>query len=64
MEIDILADLMRTAENLLLEENNDRPTNCQITGEQLKILVANYALNNLTTSEYKDFEDICNSMGC
>ncbi len=61
---EILADLMRTAENLLLEESNDRPTDCEVTGEQLKVIVANYALNNLTTSEYKDFEDICESMGC
>lgn len=61
---EILADLMRTAENLLLEESNDRPTGCEVTGEQLKVIVANYALNNLATSEYKDFEDICGSMGC
>lgn len=61
---EILADLMRAAENLLLEESNGRPTGCEITGEQLKVIVANYALNNLTTSEYKDFEDICESTGC
>lgn len=63
-QVEILADCMRQAENLLIEEMHDRPTNCTVTAENLKRTISSYALKNLSQSDYQEFEDICQSMAC
>ena len=60
---DILANLMRKAENVLLEEVNDRPTGLAVTGEDIKTAISN-KLDTLTKQELQDFEDLCDSMAC
>lgn len=61
---EILSDLMRESENLLLEEINGRDTNCNITGEQLKTRVSDYVYTNLNNKDIKEFEGLCIAMGC
>lgn len=58
-----LADLMRRAENVYIENLNGRETGFAVTGEQLKEVVNNCAYYFLTSAEYEEFIEICNSMG-
>lgn len=61
-----LADLYRQAENAYIEEINGRPTGLAITSETAKSVIGNYVYNSgkLDIPEQKEFEEICNSMGC
>ena len=66
-----LADLMRTAENMLIEENSyedNTETNpyryCNVTGEQLKTRVYDYVQEHLSAEEKQDFEDYCYNSAC
>ena len=58
-----LADLMRRAENLHIEDLNGREYDWKVNGEQLKEAVDSYAQKHLTTSEYDEYVEICESMG-
>lgn len=66
-----LAELMRDAENMLIEENtyfDNENTNpykyANITGEQLKSRVYEYAQAHLSKEEMQEFQEICEDMGC
>ena len=66
-----LAELMRDAENMLIEENtyfDNEDTNpykyANITGEQLKSRVYEYAQAHLSKEEIQEFQEICEDMGC
>ena len=66
-----LAELMRDAENMLIEENtyfDNEETNpykyATVTGEQLKDRVYEYVTAHLSKEEMQEFEEICNGMGC
>ena len=66
-----LAELMRDAENMLIEENtyfDNEDTNpykyANITGEQLKDRVYSYALKNLSEEQITEFRETCEDMGC
>ena len=61
---DEVAYIIREAENMLLEESNDRPTCWNVSGEQVKEVVADYVYSLFTEEEIREFEDMCNSMGC
>ena len=66
-----LAELMRDAENMLIEENtyfDNEETNpykyATVTGKQLKDRVYEYATAHLSKKEMQEFEEICIGMGC
>lgn len=66
-----LAELMRNAENMLIEENtyfDNEDTNpysyANVTGEQLKGRVYEYATAHLSKEEMKEFKETCEDMGC
>ena len=66
-----LAELMRDAENMLIEENtyfDNEDTNpykgATITGEQLKSAVYCYTIEHLNKEEQQEFQEICEDMGC
>ena len=61
-----LADLYRQAENAYIEELNDRPTGLPFSSETAKAVIGNYVYNSglLDIPQQKEFEEICNSMGC
>lgn len=66
-----LAELMRDAENMLIEENtyfDNEDTNpykyANITGEQLKDRVYEYAVAHLSKEEMEEFQETCEDMGC
>ena len=66
-----LAELMRDAENMLIEENtyfDNEETNpykyANVTGEQLKSRVYDYANSHLSREEMTEFQEICEDMGC
>ena len=66
-----LAELMRDAENMLIEENtyfDNEDTNpykgATITGEQLKAAVYCYTVEHLNKQEQQEFQEICEDMGC
>ena len=66
-----LAQLMRSAENMLIEENtyfDNEETNPYrgylVTGEQLKSRVYEYAQTHLSEEEIHEFQEICEDMGC
>lgn len=58
-----LAYLLREAENLLLEESNGRDTPWNLTGEELKDRVCDYAWK-LNYDEQKVFQEVASSMAC
>ena len=66
-----LAELMRDAENMLIEENtyfDNEDTNpykyANVTGEQLKDRVYSYAHSHLSKEEMEEFQSACENMGC
>ena len=59
-----LAELMREAENVHIENLNGRDTGLAVTGAQLKEAINDYACQHLTEEELEEYEDICNSMAC
>lgn len=66
-----LAELMRDAENMLIEENtyvDNEHTNpykyASITGEQLKDRVYSYAQSHLSKEEMEEFQNACEDMAC
>lgn len=58
-----LADLMRRAENLYIEDLNGREYDWKVNGEQLKEAVDTYAQEHLSSGEYEEYVEICESMG-
>lgn len=66
-----LAELMRDAENMLIEENtyfDNEDTNpykyATVTGEQLKDRVYEYVTSHLSEEEQNEFREICEDMAC
>lgn len=60
---EVLADLMRDAENVYIENLNDRDTGLVITGAQFKEAISDYAQDILSFDEYREYIEICESMG-
>ena len=69
-KIELLAEFMRDSENMLIEENSVMcDTECiykgfSVTGEQLKLAVADYVYKNFSKEEQQEFEDWCEGMAC
>ncbi len=64
VDTELLAYLMRRAENMNIEEMNGRSTGLAITSEQVKTTVTNYVYNSnfFSKKDIEEFEDICNGM--
>lgn len=64
--IDMLADLFRQAENIHIENLNERPTGWNVTGSQAKETINAFAEFNFgkDSSMYQEFVDVLDSMGC
>ena len=62
----ILAQLMRDAENMYIEELNERDTykDLPFTSKDLKNTVVTFANIRISLQEYEEFCELCNSMGC
>ena len=63
-KVEVLADLYRQAENIYLEEINDRSTGLSITSDEMKTVLTAYVIDNLTQAEREELSDLCNDMGC
>ena len=59
-----VAYILREVENTLLEESNDRVTCWNVTGEQVKEVIADYVYSLFTEEEIREFEEVCKSMKC
>lgn len=62
-QICTLGDLLREAENLYIEELNERPTAWNVLGSQLKEAIYDFVQNNLTPEQQTMFEGYCSNMG-
>ena len=62
-QIETLANLCRRAENLYIEELNDRKTEWNVLGSQLKEAIYNFARDNLSKEQIDLFNDYCEGMG-
>ena len=61
-QIGNLADLCRRAENLYIEELNNRPTDWNVLGSQLKEAIYDFVRANLTEAQQEIFNEYCNGM--
>lgn len=59
-----LANLMRQAENLYIEELNDRKTCWNILGSELKGIVADFVNKHFTEKQIAEFQELCEEMAC
>lgn len=59
-----LAELMREAENLYIEDLNARKYNLTFNSEQFKITINNYAEANLTKKQYEEYCNLCIEFAC
>lgn len=59
-----LAELMREAENLHIEDLNARKYNLTFNGEQFKTTINNYAEANLTKDQYEEYCNLCIELAC
>lgn len=57
-----LACMMRIAENMYIEELNDRNTGMSVSSEQVKGAVNTYATETLSQKEVDEFIEICESL--
>ena len=62
-QISNMADLCRNAENLYIEELNNRSTDWNVTGSSLKDAIYNYIVDYYTNEQRDLFEDYCYNMG-
>lgn len=61
-QINNLANLCRRAENLYIEELNDRPTSWNVLGSQLKEAIYDFVRNNYTETQQDMFNEYCNEL--
>ena len=61
-QLDNLANLCRRAENLYIEEINDRPTDWNVLGSQLKEAIYDFVRNNFTKEQQEVFNEYCNDL--
>lgn len=61
-QIDTLANLCRRAENLYIEEINDRPTSWNVLGSQLKEAIYDFARNNFSEEQQDLFNEYCTEL--
>lgn len=63
---EFMADLMRRAENLLIQENSDyfEPDEDYITGEQWKVAISNFVELCFDIGMRREFDSLCYAMGC
>lgn len=62
--VENVAYLMRYAENLLIEENNGRPTRWNVQAEDLKWAIIDHVSENFTDEQAELFREVCDGMGC
>ena len=62
-QICTLGDLLREAENLYIEELNERPTAWNVKGSELKEAVYDFAKKYYTEEQQTMFEGYCSNMG-
>ena len=60
--IDNMANLCRRAENLYIEELNDRETEWKVLGSQLKDAIYTYVMHNYSEAQQNLFNDYCYNM--
>lgn len=61
-QINTMANLCRRAENLYIEELNDRQTEWNVLGSQLKDAIYTYVINNYSNKQQELFNDYCSAM--
>lgn len=61
-QIDTLANLCRRAENLYIEEINDRKTSWNVLGSQLKEAIYDFARNNFSEEQQDLFNEYCTEL--
>lgn len=61
-QLNNLTNLCRRAENLYIEEINDRPTDWNVLGSQLKEAIYDFARNNLSKEQQEYFNDYCDDL--
>lgn len=57
-----LAYMMRSAENMYIEEMNGRETGVSVTSLQVKQAVSTYVVEHLQQEEIDEFYEICESL--
>lgn len=62
--IENLAYMLRGAENMYIEELNERPTGCSITGSQFKEAIYDYVDKTLNENQKELFYELCEAMAC
>jgi hypothetical protein len=62
--IENLAYMLRGAENMYIEELNERPTGCSITGSQFKEAIYDYVDKTLNETQKELFYELCEAMAC
>lgn len=62
--VENVAELMRQAENLCLEDMNGRPTGWNVRGDELKWAINDHVTKEFTDEQTELFRELCNSMGC
>ena len=61
-QICTMANLCRRAENLYIEEINDRPTEWNVLGSQLKEAIYDFVRANYTEAQQELFNEYCNDL--
>ena len=61
-QLDNLAEMCRRAENLYIEEINDRPTEWNVLGSQLKEAIYDFVRANYTEAQQELFNEYCNDL--
>lgn len=66
IDVNVLANLYRLAENYYIEELNDRPTGLAITSDTAKSTIVKYVYDSglVSKAEQKEFEELCEAMAC
>lgn len=62
--VDILSDMYRQAENIYIEELNNRPTGLNINSETIKTNIVYHVEQYCTIPEQTEFYELIESMGC
>ena len=63
-KIEVLSDMYRQAENMYIEELNDRPTYLSVSSETIKNKIIYYVEQYCTIPEQTEFYEVIDSMGC
>ena len=66
LDVSILANLYREAENYYLDELNGRETGLAIPAEEAKSTIVRYVYDSglVSKADQKEFEELCQAMAC